>query len=230
MHPVGVIFDMDGVLVDSRDAHLQSWRALAAEIGAAGVTEAHFDASFGQRSDEIIQNLFAIHDPQRIVRCSERKEAIYRDIIRRAVPAMPGARELVTALHEAGMRLAVGSSGPRENVELVCEALGVRARFSVLITGADVSAGKPDPQVFLLCARRLGLPPTFCIVLEDAPLGVEAARRAGMPCVALVGSHPRAALAAADLVVDRLGDLDVAAIRRLVAPASATQPGDGRRE
>jgi len=216
---VGVIFDMDGVLVDSRDAHLQSWMMLADEMNRE-LTETAFHGTFGRTSREAISILFGTHLPEtEVKRLDERKEAIYRDIIRAAVPAMPGAVALVQALSAAGIRLAVGSSGPPENIDLVLTAMGIKQSFRAVVTGVDVERGKPDPQVFQLAAARLELPEASCVVIEDAPVGVESARRAGCPVVALVGSHAHDALTAADRIVEHLNAVTVELIRELIDTA-----------
>ncbi|MCG8406275.1 MAG: HAD family phosphatase [Phycisphaerales bacterium] len=215
MQSYGVIFDMDGVLVDSYDAHQRSWQMLADEVGLS-ITSEQFADTFGRTSRDIIEILFKVTDSAAIRRYDDRKEALYREIIRGQVPAMPGARELVKDLHATGLRLAVGSSGPPENVSLVCKEMGLDLFLKTQITGADVNRGKPDPQVFLLAAEQLGLPPRRCVVIEDAPSGIEAARRAGMPCIALSGSHESEALSKADQVVKRLDEIHVELIKALI--------------
>ncbi len=204
----GVIFDMDGVLVDSYSAHLESWRRLAAEL-RQNLTDEQIGSTFGRTSRDIIRIMFGIEDDEAIHKLDARKEALYRDLVRGRVPAMPGAVEFVRSCHSAGMRLAVGSSGPSENVRLVCDELGVSRLFDGVVTGDDITRGKPDPEVFLTAALRIGLETQQCVVIEDAPVGVEAARRAGMKCVGLVGSYSRAALAAASRVIESFGELDV---------------------
>jgi beta-phosphoglucomutase len=193
MDPKAVIFDVDGVLVDSYHAHFESWRRLAAEEGLE-LTEAQFARTFGRTSRDIIAELWPDRrlDAARIRELDDRKEALYRAIVREAFPAMPGARALVEALDHAGFRLAVASSGPPENVALALDRLGVAPIVDAVVTGRDVERGKPDPQVFLLAAERLGVPPARAIVVEDAPAGVEAATRAGMKAVALLSSGRRA--------------------------------------
>lgn len=222
---VGVIFDMDGVLVDSYAPHLRSWCLLAEEAGFS-VTETQFAATFGKTSREIIRMLFGVTEPSKVRRLDDRKESLYRDLIRSTVPAMPGAMTLMRRLHEAGIRLAVGSSGPPENVELVCDRLGLSAFLSGKVTGRDVQRGKPDPQVFQLAARQMGVLPAACVVVEDAPVGIEAAKRAGMHAIGLVGTHPASALSSADRVVERLDDLDVASMFALAAHSLACQRTD----
>ncbi len=223
--PIGVIFDMDGVLVDSADAHFESWRRVAVELGLADVTRAKFDASFGRRSAEIISEWFAISDPAAAAAVDHRKEEIYREILSGGVPEMPGARDLVESLDAAGMRIAVGSSGPPENVSLVVHALGLIPMLRAIVTGRDVQRGKPDPQVFQVAAQRMVTAPWHTVVIEDAPSGVSAARNANMPCIALAGTHPAASLGNADQIVARLADITPAVILKLVGiePAARSQ-------
>lgn len=185
------LFDMDGVLVDSYRAHFESWRVLAAEEGLP-FGEDDFARTFGRTSREVIGELW----PERAGEAAAfdaRKEACYRRIIEERFPAMEGAAELVRALHEAGWRLAVASSGPPENVGLVLDRLGERERFAAVVTGRDVERGKPDPQVFTTAASRLGAPAARCVVVEDAPLGVAAAHAGGMAAVALLSTGRAAA-------------------------------------
>ena len=205
---------MDGVLVDSYAAHLESWRRLAREMGRS-ITEAQFTATFGRTSREIISELFSEIDADRIRVLDDRKEAIYRDLIRQDIPAMPGAADLVRRCVEAGFRVGVGSSGPAANVALVCEGMGLSGLLDAVVSGADVRRGKPDPEVFLLAASRLGVEPARCVVIEDAPVGVEAARRAGMRCVGLTSSHRVESLSRADCVVDSLAGVATALLANL---------------
>ncbi len=211
------IFDVDGVLVDSYAAHLRSWALMAREHGLE-LTEAEFAATFGQTSREIIARFWGPGlDAEEREALDRRKEAIYRDLIRADFPVMDGAVELIDALAGDGFLLAVGSSGPRENIELTLDRLGRRARFGAMVTGLDVSRGKPDPQVFQLAAQRLAAPADRCVVIEDAPVGIAAAHAAGMASVALVGTVPAERLATAGLVVHSLRELDPPRLRALLA-------------
>ena len=213
---LAVIFDMDGVLVDTYEAHYRSWVAMAEREGFT-FTEAQFAPTFGRTSREIIAHFWGSGlSDQRIAEMDSAKEAAFREIIEDDFPAMPGARELIDCLADEGFALAVGSSGPPENVAMVLERLGVRARFQAVVTGMDVTRGKPDPQVFLLAAERLGVSSAVCVVVEDAPAGVAAARAAGMKAVGLVstGRTPEE-LHDADLVVRQLSDLSPDRIRAM---------------
>lgn len=211
----GVIFDMDGVLIDSARPHFESWRRLGEELGQ-DVTEEQFWPTFGRQNRDIIPIYFDITEPQRVEQLSERKEELYRALIREHVPGIDGAVELVRDLHDAGFKLAIGSSGPPENVDLVLAGMGIEESFDVRITSRQVSRGKPDPQVFQLAADGLGLSNRNCAVIEDAPAGVEAALAAGSVAVALTGGHDRDALGAAHLVVDSLRELSPDRITRII--------------
>ena len=217
MTQLAVIFDMDGVLVDSYQAHFESWKRLYGEVGI-DYTEAAFAADFGRTSRDIVRRTLGdgLTD-QRVSELDARKEAFYRDILRESFPAMEGASELIEALAEDGFRLAIGSSGPPENVALVLEQLAGAGRIGATVTGADVTRGKPDPQVFLIAAERLGVPAVGCAVVEDAAHGITAAKRAGMTAIALTGTLRHDELAEADAVVDSLRQLSPERIRSLIA-------------
>jgi beta-phosphoglucomutase len=139
--------------------------------------------------------------------------------VRRKVPAVEGAVELVRELSTAGVPLAIGSAGPRANIDLIVEGMGVQRHFAAIVSADDVTRGKPDPQVFQLACERLGMPPSQCVVIEDAPPGVVAGKRAGASVAAIMMHHSRETLAesGADLVVSKLKDLSVEALRKLVA-------------
>lgn len=203
---IGVIFDMDGVLVDSADAHLSSWKLMAEEHGLP-VSDSQVADTFGRQNRDIIPLLFGPVTTERLQALADRKEAIYRELVHGEVPVVDGAGELVRALRARGARLAIGSSAPRANIDLVLEALSLAACFDAVISGDDVTRGKPDPEVFTKACDALKLPPARCIVIEDAPAGITAAVRAGAVGVAILIHHPRAAFDGATLAVPRLVDL-----------------------
>jgi beta-phosphoglucomutase len=217
MTQLAVIFDVDGVLTDSYQPHFLSWQRMFGELNVA-FTEEQFRATFGRTNRDIFGELYQGGLTEEQIRSwGDRKEVLYREIIAEQFTPMPGAVELIDALAGAGFKLAVGSSGPPENIQVTLEKLGRAHLFSALVTGADVKRGKPDPQVFLLAAERLGVPPANCAVVEDAPQGVEAANRAGMASIALTGTTTREALSHAQLIVDRLSELSPACIAALIA-------------
>lgn len=217
-----VIFDVDGVLVDSYAAHFESWRAVLEENGMR-LTEDAFAHTFGRTSREIIAGFWGdATDEARCRAIDDRKEALYRDIVRARLPAMDGAVELIDALLGADFALAVGSSAPPANVQLSLDCLGRRDAFTAVVTGRDVTRGKPDPQVFLLAAERLGVAPPDCAVIEDAPAGIRAAEAAGAASIALLGtaSVEQLRAAGARLTVGSLRELSPRLIAELIAQAA----------
>jgi beta-phosphoglucomutase len=217
-HNYAAIFDMDGVLIDTYHAHFQSWLSMAKRAGLS-FTEAEFAPTFGRTSREIIAHFWGqgrFNDAE-IAALDNEKEQAFREIIAVNFPAMHGVHNLLIDLHAAGWKLAVGSSGPPENVDLTMDRLGKRDLFSAIVTGMDVTRGKPDPQVFLLAAERLGVPPLRCVVIEDAQPGIAAAKAAGMAAVGLVSTgRTHKELAAADFVVDSLADISPQVLGALI--------------
>jgi beta-phosphoglucomutase len=214
---LGVIFDVDGVLIDSYEAHFESWQIVAPEFGAM-MTREEFAKGFGRTSREIIKDLWpGRFSDERILQFDQAKESAYRDILRSHFPEMRGAAELMQSLHDAGFKIALGSSGPKENVAIALQKLTKANLISASVDGSQVTRGKPDPEVFLLAASKLGIDPKNCAVIEDAPAGLEAARRAGTATVALTGTASREQLAQrADLVVESLSELSPALIQNLI--------------
>ena len=213
----GAIFDWDGVVIDSSDAHCQSWDLLAAE-DQRPLPVGFFKKSFGMKNQKIIPELLRwATAPAEVQRLGDRKEELYREIIRRdGVRQIPGTRELLERLQAAGVPCAVGSSTPRRNIEQALELIGERQFFQAIVAADDVIHGKPAPDIFLLAAQRLGLPPARCVVFEDAHVGIEAARAGGMKVVGIASSHPADTLQDADRVVQRLDELSVAELAGLV--------------
>jgi len=214
---VGIIFDLDGVLVDSADAHYESWRRLGEELGKT-ITRPQFHATFGRRNGEIIPEFFGPSSESKIKQLGDRKEVIYRDLIRTHPQIAPGATKLLGDLRLLDARIAIGSSAPIENIEIIVVAANWSKFFDAIISAADVTKGKPDPQVFSKSCERLQLPPHRCVVIEDAAVGVQAAKAAGTHCVGIVMHATREALRGADLIVDRLSDLSAQTLISLATP------------
>ncbi len=216
--PYAAIFDMDGVLVNTYRAHYRSWLEMAEPEGLH-FSEAAFAPTFGRTSREIIACFWGKdrYNDAQIADLDARKEAAFRRIIETDFPAMPGVDQLLGRLHQADFRLAVGSSGPPENVDFVLQKLGAGRLFDAVVTGSDVARGKPDPQVFLVAAERLAMPPARCAVIEDAPAGIAAAHAAGMASVGLVSTgRTLADLAAAGAMVRSLDEISPPMLRALI--------------
>lgn len=212
--PRAVLWDMDGTLLDSAEYHWLAWREVL-EAEGYRLTHERFVATFGQRNDAILRDYFGQEFPSGdIERIGAVKEVRYRALLReRGIELLPGVRGWLTRLHAEGWRQAIASSAPRLNVEAILAALDIAWCFDAIVSAEDVQRGKPDPQVFLLAAEQVGVPPSRCVVVEDAPAGLEAGRRAGMRTVGVRSSH---ADLAADYVVDTLDELAEDAFERLV--------------
>jgi beta-phosphoglucomutase len=216
--PGAVIWDVDGVLVDSAEQHRQAWHRLAAEEGVP-FTDADFWATFGMRNADIIPRFYGANlTPKQIQALAGRKESAYRALLRAQAVPLPGARELLAALHAASYRQAIGSSAPPENLQTIVDLLGLAPYLEAIISGERVAHGKPAPDIFLAAAAALGVAPERCVVIEDAPAGVAAAHAGGMRCLAVrrAGQADPPGLASADLVVDSLTQVNVATVARLL--------------
>ena len=213
-----VIWDVDGVLIDSGEQHRRAWEQLAREEGLP-YSDAAFWATFGMRNADIFPRMFGVSGPpERIVALGDRKEAIYRALLAEDAAPLPGAKELLAALHAAGYRQALGSSAPPANLEAIISLLGLASFLDAIVSGEQVARGKPAPDIFLAAAERLGIPPAHCLVIEDAPAGVAAAHAGGMRCLAVrrAGQPDAPGLDAADALVDALTDASVALVDRLL--------------
>ncbi|MGC9036612.1 MAG: HAD family hydrolase [Verrucomicrobiia bacterium] len=204
------IFDWDGVIVDSSEPHEQAWEILAKREGRT-CPPGFFPKSFGMKNERVIPELLKwSNDPQEIHRLSIEKEAVYREIIRKqGIKTIPGALQWLKQLKDNGIARAIASSTIRENIDCALEILGLGKYFQAIVAGEDVRQGKPEPEVFLLAARRLGREPKDCVVFEDAHVGIEAGLRAGMKVVALATTHPDHTLKGAHLVVKDFTKLDL---------------------
>ena len=214
---IGVIFDWDGVIIDSGDYHRTSWQLLAAAEGKT-LPEGYFNTGFGQTSEMIVEKILKwTSSPQEVRRLCLSKESLYRDVIRtRPLVLLPGVVGFATGLREAGIPFCIGSSTHRENIALVLRQAGQEALFDAAITAEDVSQGKPAPEVFLKAAARMGRLPADCVVFEDAFAGFAAARAAGMKLVGVATTHPLAELSGhVDAAVNRLDEFDVPRLGRL---------------
>lgn len=209
-----VIWDLDGVIIDSADEHRRAWQRLAKEEGVS-FSDADFWATFGKRNDDIIPQFWGSIPAQRLAELATRKEIYFREYIRDTAAFLPGALELMRGLHEAGYRQALASSTPVENIRLISEVLHLERYLPVLVSGEAVARGKPAPDIFLKAAAELGVPPSHSLVIEDAVAGIQAARAAGMRCIAVAGERDLPGLRAADLVVRNLSEVDVARVNAL---------------
>ena len=203
-----LLWDLDGVVVDSGRYHYEAYRELLSKLGR-DLDQDAFRDFFGRRNDDIIGSLFGDLSAEQISILSAEKEEIFRSKIADRTEALPGALALMRRMNASGKRQAIVSSTPRVNIQLILDSLGVRPLMQAIVGEEDVSVGKPDPQGFLLGAKLLETQPAECLVLEDAPAGVTAAKRAGIPCIAVATTQHPDSLADADLVVGSLEDPNI---------------------
>lgn len=209
-----VIWDLDGVIIDSAQEHRKAWLRMAHEEGFS-MTDADFWATFGKRNDDIMIMLWGPLSSERIKMMAEKKEGYFRELVRQTAKPLPGSMELMRGLHEAGYRQALATSTPPENIELIGEVLGLKRYLSKLVSGETVARGKPAPDIFLKAAQELDADPAICLVIEDAVAGVQAAHAAGMRCIAVAGNRDLPGLREAELMVRSLTEVDVATVRAL---------------
>ncbi|HUV75937.1 MAG TPA: HAD family phosphatase [Dehalococcoidales bacterium] len=199
-----VIWDMDGVIADTALYHFKAWQDVFRKRRGS-YTEEDFKRNFGRRNDTIIPNIMGGNlSSSEVEAIAGEKEDNYRQRVAQNIKPLPGAIELIRALRERGVKMAIASSSPVENIQLILGGLGIDSYFQFIVSGKQVSEGKPSPQGFLLAAKKLEVAPENCVVIEDAIDGVAGAKRAGMKCLAVTNNHSKQSLVEADLVVDTL--------------------------
>jgi beta-phosphoglucomutase len=209
-----VLWDMDGVLVDTFDAHYLSWKRSLDELNRPFTVDL-FRKTFGMNNRLILTTLFERDLPESFIQqVSLRKEELFRADIKGNAQLLPGVADWLARFAEMGIKQAVASSAPQANIDVLLDELCIRSFFQAEAAGATLK-GKPDPAVFLLAAQMLNTPPANCLVIEDSIAGVEAARRGGMRCVAVLTTNPAEKLAGADVVVKDLTHLEQETLIRL---------------
>jgi beta-phosphoglucomutase len=205
-----VVWDLDGVIVDSAAAHDASWAVMAEEVGVPYSSEHDFQSIFGRHNSDIITSLWGVSDPDGVARMTESKERAFRADAANLKP-LPGVLALMQAAKEAGWPQAIGSSAPMENIRLLLDATGTVQFMDAIASGDDVTRGKPDPEVFLLAFKRLGVEPHHGVVIEDAPAGIKAAVAAGAAALGVTTTQTRETLleAGAHRVVESLEEVGI---------------------
>jgi len=220
----GVVFDLDGVLVDSEGLHVEAWRRVFAQHGLEA-TDAELAQGVGMSDVDWLVWLAARRGlTADIAALREAKRGVFQALLEADARPFPGVVDLVRTLH-LGFRLGVASNSWRLNIETALGALGVRDAFDAIVGAEDVTHHKPHPEAYQRVAARLGLPPAACWVIEDSSLGIQAAKAAGMRCIGVTNSLPAERLARADLVVSTLEDAEL--ILRFVS--GQVEQGNGQR-
>jgi len=215
------IFDMDGTVVDNMAFHQLAWDAMLTDLGLSVDRDEFFAWSAGLTNAEILPRLLGgpVSD-ELVAHHAARKEAHYRELYAPKAQTMRGFDAFLQQLMDGGHQRAIGTVAPPANIEIVLDALKLRERFHAVVGAADVKRGKPDPEIFLTAAARLGAEPANCVVFEDAPAGIEAARRAGMACVVVATTLSRgqfAALPDTEHVLHVIDDFTDPALQTLLA-------------
>ncbi len=215
------IFDMDGTIVDNMAFHTKSWIAFFERHKMEVDPDEFFLATAGRQGVEIMRNYMGadLSDADNI-RLNAEKEAVYRELYEPHLKAIDGFDDLIANAGAQSVALAVATSAPDENIVFTLDGLDLRRHFHAVVGATDVKRGKPEPDVFLMAAERCGVAPENCIVFEDAPLGVEAARRAGMRAVVLTTTLPAEAFAHYDNVIHIARDFSELSVDTLFAKAA----------
>lgn len=179
------IFDMDGTLVDNMHFHAAAWKEMLAENGLEIDTDEFLVKTAGKTNREIIPRFFPDVSDEGLIELGDRKEDLYRALFLPELKTVDGAIEFLSESQKLGIKMAVATAAPNANMEFILDGLDLRKYFTAITTAADVKNGKPDPEVFLISAKKLGIAPGRCIVFEDALNGFEAAHRAGMRSVGI---------------------------------------------
>jgi beta-phosphoglucomutase len=217
----GVIFDMDGVIIDSHPIHRKTWKKFLASLGKFATDE---DLDFvldGRKKEDILRHFLGDLTPEQVRRFGHEKETMFREEALDLQP-LAGLRDFLEEVYTTGLHTALASSGSRSRVNYVLDRLALKKYFQVVVTGDDVFRSKPDPTIFCKAAHGLGCPYSDLLVIEDAVSGVCAAKSAGMKCLG-IASNGRAHLlleAGADHVVTDFEGLSLASVNRMLANGS----------
>lgn len=214
------LFDMDGVIVDNRDAHLEAFVRFAERHSIPDLDPNTLLPYFGSTNAVIMGHLFGRNDipADEVERLSREKEEIYRELYDPMMKPATGLVPLLETLKTQGIKTAVGSSAPKVNVDFVLDRCRIAQYFDTAASGSEIARSKPDPEIYLLAAKKLEVEPGNCVVFEDAFVGMEAARRAGAKVVAIASTFSRQIIEKRgdyDLLVDSFRDITPDRLRNL---------------
>lgn len=212
--PKAILWDLDGTIIDSTECHYQSW-VNALKSHGYSITRDLFNANFGRNNQTSLSIFLGFKpDPKLSNQIIQEKEHLFRAEVPEIGSMVPGVNTWLTTAKQMGIRQAIASSAGMKNITTMFSVFELLGYFDLLVSGANLPA-KPEPDVFLAAADLLKLPPEGCVVIEDSVAGVEAAKRAGMACIAVVTSHAKSQLASADIIVDDFTTPFLDAIRSL---------------
>lgn len=220
----GLIFDVDGIVADTEAVNAKASIKVFAELfGIEGVQRKDFEAGLGRGAEAYMQAAATVHGvqltPEQLAEgTKQRQEFFLKMLAEEPLPPFPGVMELIEqATAATDFHVGIATSSTKEKSEAVLKSAVIPYERMAYINGNDVTKKKPDPQLFLLCAERMSIPPQHCVVIEDAPDGVQAAKAAGSRCVAVTNSTTAEKLAQADLIVDSLVEINIDTIANLIS-------------
>jgi beta-phosphoglucomutase len=211
---IAVIFDMDGVLVENSAVHDETWQIICQKYGKPKTSQ-EIQSIFGGTNEIFVERLLGITDKTMIREIAIEKEELYRKVYSDKIKAPSGLKELLFDLKKNNIRLAIGTSAMRENLDFVLDKIDIRGFFDVLVDESHVKKGKPDPQVYLVVSQKLGIKPSNCIVIEDSIFGIQAALAAGMQVIAITTTFPIEKLVIADKIISSFNELSAQEIFKL---------------
>jgi tRNA threonylcarbamoyl adenosine modification protein YeaZ len=216
-HNIAVIWDVDGTIADTAELHFHAWHAVFAKR-SLDFSRENFRKDFGMRSDMIIRNFLGANAPEQDIQTiSNEKNSLFRGALQQhGINLMPGACELLKVLYEHNIPMAVASSAPRQNTEIILQMLDISHMFQAIVSGEEVTHSKPNPEIFQKAAAKLGIKAHRCVIIEDAVCGITGAYAAGMHSIGVAANHPRTSLQKADIVVDTLNQVNVLDIEKLL--------------
>ncbi|SRR5208282_5514261 len=210
----GIVFDMDGVLIDSHPVHRVAWSKFLATVGKSVTDEGLSFILAGRRREEILRHFFGELPESKIAEYGHQKDLFFEENFH-DVKLIPGVRKFLESMGVAGLKSAIATSASSARTWGTLRRLELDQKFAVVVTGDDVDAGKPDPEVYSLAAQLMNLSPEKLVVLEDAPCGVQAAKLAGMRCIGVANNGRADDLRRAG-AEDVVADFDGLTVERLL--------------
>jgi beta-phosphoglucomutase len=196
------IFDLDGTLIDNNSYHLQSWLQYLKDMNRE-MSEEEYKANVnGRTNKDVIEYIFNRKmDDQEALKYAHEKEAIYRQLYAPYIKPVPGLLELLEKLRSLSIPMAIATSGIQVNIDFLFEHIPIRSYFDVIVNSAHITRGKPDPEIYIKTAQLLNIPPSECLVFEDAVVGINSAKAAGMKVVGVLTTHTAGELSGADVLI-----------------------------
>ncbi|MBS0623712.1 MAG: HAD family phosphatase [Verrucomicrobia bacterium] len=209
---IGFLFDFDGVLADSHDLHWASWQLLQKEDPSFCMTQDQFFSGFGKRNELILKELAPVQSQAQHKKWAYRKEELFRQLAENQLGLLPGMAQFLTQVMQAGIPHIIASSTPVANLEMFLQKTDVGLYFTDFVSAEQVEHGKPAPDIFLAAAQKIEIPPKYCVVFEDAQVGIEAGKAAGCFVVALATTYPTDSLSGYDMIFPHPTALDLDSI------------------